>query len=330
MNETTITAEQLATVIQTQYGLDLLAMPKLLEEGASRRHYKLVIDTNAGRFLVKTYQRDLYVLDALRFQHRLSDHLHKSGLPVARIQRTHTGRGFAEMGLLALELQEFIEGHGLRPSYESLKLAADALGRFHEVCRDLPCPPRDARMWRFSDVPREALVALYERAKIEGDEHAATLACNQIVSFLRDAAEALNENVRNVFETGVIHGDYHAGNLLFQDNQLMGIIDLEYAGGGCFLEDLAYAASSLCVRSSVEPDRLEQRFDLLERIYQQHRTLSFAEETALCYAVGIKHVTTVAFQTLAGKQLLAGYHAADWMERLVHQCAWLSARAHRK
>ena len=330
MDETTITAEELATVIQAQYGLDFVALPKLLNETAPRRHYKLVIETNAGRFLVKTYQRDLVVLDALRFQHRLSDHLDKAGLPVARIQRTHDGRGFAEMGSLALELQEFVEGRALRPSYESLKIAADALGRFHEVCRDLPCPPRDARMWRFSDVPREALVALYERAKIEGDERAVTQACNQIVLFLRDAAEALNENVRNAFDTGVIHGDYHAGNLLFQDNKLMGIVDFEYAGGGCFLEDLAYAASSLCVRSSVEADRLEQRFDLLEQFYQRHRTLSFAEEKALCYAVGIKHVTTVAFQTLAGKKLLAGFRAADWMERLVQQCVWLSTRARRR
>lgn len=330
IGETIVSPDRIATLVQTQYGLDLVAPPTLLDEGTHRRHYKFLIDTNGGRFIVKTYPRDLHVLDALRFQHRLSDHLLQSGLPVARIRRTREGRGYAEMEQLAVELQQFIEGHALRPSYQALKIAAETLGRFHESCRDFPCPPRDARMWRFSEVPREALVALYDRAKCEGDTTKVTVACNEIVLFLRHAADALNESIRNRFETGVIHGDYHAGNLLFQDDNLMGIIDLEYAGGGCFLEDLAYAASSLCVRSCVDPHHLAQRFDLLEHAYQQHRSLSFAEERALFYAVGIKHVTTVAFQTLAGKQRLAGYDAAQWMELLVAQCAFLSARARRK
>lgn len=320
-------AEDLAAIIRKHYDLGEVGVPSRLKQAHQRRHRKLVVETSKGNFLIKTYKRDLGILDALRFQHRLSDHLAKNGLPVARIQPARNGKRIVEIDTWALELQQYLEGDPMQITPKTLSLSGRALGKFHEVSRDFPRPDRDTRMWRFSEVPRETFGALYQQAKIESNGPEVDAQCNRIALFLRDASKELSLEARDRFETGLIHGDWHGGNLLFSGDKLAGIVDLEFAGDGCFLEDLAYGVSNLCIRTTVEPKRLEGRMDILLDNYQNYRRLAQSEERALHYAVGIKHVTTVSYQwrQLGGK--LAGHNAASWMERLDAQCAWLAQRA---
>jgi Ser/Thr protein kinase RdoA (MazF antagonist) len=117
------------------------------------------------------------------------------------------------------------------------------------------------------------------------------------------------------------------GNLIFKGEELRAIVDLEFAGDGCYLEDLAYAISNLCVRTSVKEERLSKRTDLMLDEYQRHRPLAFAEEAALYYAVGIKHVATVSYQLTWHTGTVAGLDAFRWMEHLALQCDWLASRA---
>ncbi len=318
---------RLRELIRERYDLGDVELPVPMAAAHQRRHRKLVVNTSKGKFLVKTYKNDLVVLDNLRFQHRLSDHLLKNGLPVARIQEARNGRRIVEVDDWALELQEFIEGIPMQVTGKSLSVSAMALGRFHEVCRDFPCPDRDTRMWRFSEVPREVFGKLYEAALRQGDEADVNKHCNNLALFLKDASEALDLKKRSLFETGLIHGDWHSGNLIFRGENLAAIVDLEFSGAGCFLEDLAYGMSNLCVRTATEDERLRKRTDLLLDYYQRYRTLAPAEERALYYAVGVKHVTTVSYQSVQMDGKVAGYTPGEWMARLDLQCQWLGKRA---
>lgn len=317
----------LAEVIREHYDLGRVDRPEPLQAAHQRRHRKIVVNTAQGRFLAKTYKRDPFVLDALRFQHRLSDFLDRNGVPVAKIQPTREGKRIVELETWALELQEFVEGSSMIVSKETLAISAETLGRFHEVCRDFPRPERDTRMWRFSEVPRASFATLYEMARTQGDPGVLDGQCNRIALFLRDASDALSIEQRDRFETGLIHGDWHSGNLIFREDRLSAVVDLEFAGDGCYLEDLAYAVSNLCVRTTMRPERLAKRTDLLLDHYQRYRTLSFYEEAALYYAVGVKHIATVSYQIQQQGDVVAGYSAASWMERLAVQCGWLSERA---
>lgn len=323
------TAEEIiAEVIRAHYPFSDVGVPAPLVLAHQRRHRKLVVSTDCGTFLVKTYKNDPVILDALRFQHRLSEHLDKNKLPVARIQTAKNGMKIVEQGTWALELQEFVAGGSMRVGHQTLATSADVLGRFHEVCRDFPCPHRDSRMWRFSEVPREAFAALFHAAKAEEDPQEAIDLCNRLALFLRDAAAELSLAMRSRFETGLIHGDWHGGNLMFQGEELRAIIDLEFAGDGCYLEDLAYGISNLCVRTTTQVEKLQTRTNIVLDNYQRYRSLSFHEEAALHYAVGVKHIATVSYQ-IQQQGEVAGYRAAEWMRRLVLQCEWLAKQARR-
>ncbi len=318
--------EIIAEVIREHYDLGAVELPQQLEAAHQRRHRKMVVNTAAGRFLVKTYKRDPVVLDALRFQHRLSDHLDKNGLPVARIQRAKSGKGIVEADTWALELQQFIEGESMRVTSTTLLASAKALGLFHKVCQGIPAPPRDANMWRFSEVPRTAFQKFYEAARAESSDQKVAEHCNAIALFLQDAAGTLSIDKRSEFEIGLIHGDWHGANLLFQGDNLAAIIDLEFAGLGCYLEDIAYGISNLCIRTTNSDEKMRLRTNMLLDYYQFSRTLSYAELVALYYAVGVKHITTVCYQSLqSGK--VAGFTPTEWMERLHIQTRWLAEQA---
>ena len=319
----------LQNIIRDNYDFAEVGLPEDFARAHQRRHRKMTVETDKGKFLVKTYKGDPLTLDNLRFQHRLSDHLLKHDLPVAYIQPTKSGRRIVEIDDWALELQQFVEGQPMQVTAKTLERSSAALGKFHLVCRDFPRPERDTRMWRFSQVPREMFARLYEQAleigkKSKIDEH-----CNTIALFLRDAGDALSLHHRSEFETGLIHGDWHSGNLLFVGEKLNGILDLEFAGDGCYLEDLSYATSNLCVRTTTDIERLDRRVTILLDNYQLHRTLAPAEERALYYAVGMKHVATVAYQCRQMPKGVAGHDAAAWMAILAAQVQWLTKRARR-
>lgn len=323
------TLDLIAEVIRENYALGRVDTLMNLPSAHQRRHRKLVVNTAMGKFLAKTYRDDPYVLDALRFQHRLSDHLLSNGIPVAKIQPATNGKRIVESDNWALELQQFIEGEPMKVCKETLMISAQALGKFHECCREFPRPPRDAQMWRFSEVPRETFGKLYEVSLRTGAPSLMNDCCNTIALFLRDAGEMLRSEQRDRFETGLIHGDWHSGNLLFEGDRMGAVVDLEFAGDGCYLEDLSYAISNLCIRTTVREGRLAKRTDILLEQYQKYRTLSFYEEAALYYAVGVKHVATVAYQTIQQNNTVAGLTPDVWMERLAAQCAWLAERARR-
>lgn len=318
--------EIIADVIRENYDLGEVQLPQQLEAAHQRRHRKMTVETSKGKFLAKTYKRDPVVLDALSFQHRLSDHLDKNGLPVARIQRTRRGTGVVEVDNWALELQQFIVGESMQLTTTTLTESAKALGKFHAVCRGLPVPPRDAQKWRFSEVPREQFQKLYENAREEVGESKVSRFCDEIVSFLNDASKELHYDKRNEFEVGLIHGDWHGGNLMFHNEELKAIVDLEFAGDGCYLEDIAYGISNLAIRTTHDEAKLRYRTFMILDYYQTHRTLAFAEMVALFYAVGVKHITTVSYQVPQhGK--VAGYSAAEWIFRLAVQARWLGEMA---
>lgn len=315
--------------ISREYDLGTIKALRYLETTHQRRHKKIVVETEKGVFLGKTYTNDVVTVDSLYFQHNLSEHLLNNGLPVARIQRTRTQHSFITLGQLAVELQQFLQGRQMPVTPKTLHTSGGCLGKFHEVCKGLPAPPRDARKWRFSDVPREIFQNFYQRALQERNDEFMRTYCDQIVAFLGEATVELAEEKRNTFEGGIIHGDWHGGNLLFVEEEIQGIIDLEYAGDGCYLEDLSYGISNLSIRTSVSDEILEYRCERLLNAYEQFRTLSWGERVALYYAAGIKHITTVAYQRPSAEGKIAGYTPAEWLAILAQQTRWLAEQARR-
>jgi Ser/Thr protein kinase RdoA (MazF antagonist) len=322
----------MAEVIRQHYDLGPEITTEPVPHAHQQRHRKLIVRSRVGKFVAKTYLRDPAVLEVLRFQHLLSERLASHEFPVAKIHPSKEGTDIVEVDNWAMELQEFIEGSSMPVNERTLTTASLALGRFHTVSCDLPRPKRDARIWRFSEVPTGSFAKLYEWAILETEEDSREELeveghASKVAMFLEGAADAISPASRRHFPTGIIHGDWHSGNMVFRGEELVGILDLEFAGEGCYLEDLSYGVSNLCVRTSTNPGELADRTNTLLKHYQYYRRISLRELAALYYAVGIKHIATVAYQTGRNEGVMAGCTARDWMGRLACQCDWLANRA---
>ncbi len=317
----------IADVVRDNYDVGEIQTPYPLENAHQRRHRKMVVETDAGKFLAKTYPNTPVTMDSLYFQHNLAGHLKSHGMPVPCIKQTRDGHTFVYFDDWLLELQGFIEGGMMPITEKALYIAGDALGKFHHVCRGLPAPLRDARKWRFSEVPSKTFDEFYALAVKQREDERLHVHHDNIQKFLQDANEVLDIGRRYTFETGIIHGDWHSGNLLFEGEKLNGIIDLEFAGDGCYLEDIAYAISNLCIRTTTKTGKMAFRTGILLDSYEEYRVLSYPERVALFYAVGVKHVATVCYQTPQLGGCVAGYTPRQWMTMLDYQTRWLAAKA---
>jgi hypothetical protein len=118
----------LGTEIPAAYHLGAMRPLRYLENTHQRRHKKIVVESEKGKYLAKTYTNDAVTLDSLYFQHNLSNFLYSHDLPVAQILRTHAGKSFIAKDNWAVELQSFLSGGPMPLTVQTLKVAGSCSG----------------------------------------------------------------------------------------------------------------------------------------------------------------------------------------------------------
>ncbi|MEP7105108.1 MAG: phosphotransferase family protein [Chloroflexota bacterium] len=161
-------------------------------------------------------------------QGRLMKALSEAGLPAPRIlamsdQPVIDGRPFVLMEAISGDRIEQVVG--TVPDQQLVASAVAVLKRLHELplartgIGDEPPQPLEAEMMRWAWLMERAPAELTGRAPLLGGRLAET----------RPQAQAPT----------LVHGDYHYGNMLFRDGQVVGVLDWEIAQVGQPLLDLA-------------------------------------------------------------------------------------------
>jgi Ser/Thr protein kinase RdoA (MazF antagonist) len=157
---------------------------------------------------------------------------------------------------------------GLRPSH--LELVGGFIARLHDHARGFS-PPADFTRWRRYDVAGEAGEHV---VRVVG-EHCgpgAVAIVEIVIDLIRQTEAELGEGPEAF---GLIHGDLHQENYLFDRGQVRAI-DFDDCGWGHYLYDLAVTLSELRWR----PDYDARRAGLL-RGYRAARPLPVADERHL-------------------------------------------------
>jgi Ser/Thr protein kinase RdoA (MazF antagonist) len=123
-----------------------------------------------------------------------------------------------------------------RQSATHLAAAGRSLGAFHVATRGFHGPAGKA--WPRYDAPAAILAGLRCAETLRGAQ-----AYGDQLAYLREQATslaaALPDERYDALPRTVIHGDYHPANLIFQDNDVGGIFDLDWATYQPRLRDLA-------------------------------------------------------------------------------------------
>ncbi len=212
-----------------------------------------VLETTRGQYFLKRRHTDLRNPEVICFQHDLMQHLRQAEFPAPAILPTISGETFLVHAGEFYEIQEYINGAPCEHfSPPHIHVAALMLGHYHACVRDfVPRPLCD-----FGDLYSPAilinnLTRLSEAWALHRDP---TL--RQIVHQLETQAEELAALFTEHGELPhlVIHGDYHAGNLLFQGDRIIGVVDYDKS---CYQPRVVELAEALIYFASTRPGHLK-------------------------------------------------------------------------
>jgi homoserine kinase type II len=186
------------------------------------------VETVRGQYFLKRRHPNLHRPDLIRVQHDLMEWLRQAGFPAPAIVPTVSGETFLALDGEFYEIHEYIEGQPYdhdRPDH--LEEAARTLGHYHtcvkgftsQALRDLGAPYSPT-------ILRTTLTDLGEAWGLDRDPDLAQIA-GQLEAHALDLAARFAG--LGALPHLVIHGDYYGGNLLFDGDRIVGVVDYDKA-----------------------------------------------------------------------------------------------------
>jgi len=189
-----------------------------------------VVETDRGHYFVKCRHPDLRQPDVIRAQHALIAHLRQAGFPAPVVVPTVGGETFLLLDGEVFEIQEYVKGDHYDHSRQAhFREAALMLGLYHARVQSFaPQALRDLGELYTSAILRANLTRLIGAWELDSN-------LAQIVRQLEAHADDLAGRFADhgALLHLVIHGDYYAGNLLFDRNcggdRIIGVVDYDKA-----------------------------------------------------------------------------------------------------
>lgn len=187
-----------------------------------------VVETTRWRYFLKRRHPNLRQPDRIRFQHDLMEWLWQVGFPTPAIVPTASGETFLVLDGEFYEIHEYIEGELYdhdRPAH--LEEAAVTLGRYHTYVQGFA--PQALRNLGALYSPRILSITLTDLTKaweLDRDPDLAKIA-RQLEAHTLDLEARFARH--GALPYLVIHGDYYPGNLLFDGDRIVGVVDYDKA-----------------------------------------------------------------------------------------------------
>lgn len=193
------------------------------------RSPKVVVDADAGRFMLKRRAVGLEDYARIRAEHAAQITLQQAGCPVPAPLATRDGETVAVVDGRFYELYPYIEADGWTPGVASSFAAGSVLARMHGLLGRLephgpveqPCRVADA----FVSL-REVATLRPALERLEFDWHAA-----------ERARAGLDPT-----PYGLMHGDFHPGNTLWRGAQVAAVVDFEAMRPGPYIRETTLGA----------------------------------------------------------------------------------------
>ncbi len=194
---------------------------------------KASISTGRGRFLLKRRAPDRSSERKIAFANAVQEHLVEHGLPVPMRVPTRLDASLVlDINGKKYELFEFVEGESYAGNIGETVAAGGMLARVHDALLDFPVGP-DTYRGSYHDVigVRTALNCMPDT--IAGHDSVAgfEFELNETIHVLYNeydrAAEAVNALDQGHLPSQVIHADWHPGNVLFRDGQVVAVLDFD-------------------------------------------------------------------------------------------------------
>lgn len=256
---TTITETELKNFL-LGYNLGELAEFEGITEGIENTNY--FVTTDRGEYVLTLFEvltlKELpFYIELMAF---LNEHNIPSAHPIKNNQHSYLGKLNGKPSILMQRL------HGRsadQPTIAQCESIGSVLANLHVCGKYFRMNHENSRGERWRNETGKQLLSLLA-------EEEANLLSNELREYALHSLDALPQ--------GIVHADLFRDNVLFEKDQLTGLLDFYNACNDCFLYDIAITVNDWCVT-----EQGELNFELAHALcnsYQQARQLEKSEITA--------------------------------------------------
>ena len=218
----------------------------------SRRAAKMLVGSSKGKYLLKRRALGHDIRNQVEFAHEVQKLLEENRFPVAGLVRSLDGDTFVEHDNRIYELFRFINGKRFDKSNPAAAESGRILAHFHDILRDFPYEPSVKKKSfhqgeQFFSIISEVSQVLKKHESIEELDGMV-----DTIAFLREQYEVAYQKVESAcftsMPTGIVHGDWHPGNTLYKNGEIIAVIDFDSLRISPRITDIANGALQFSMR----------------------------------------------------------------------------------
>ena len=256
---TTVSVDELNPWLSA-YPLGALIELQGIASGISNTNY--FVTTSTGRYVLTLFEE--HTADELPYFLNLMKHLAERGVPCPHPVMRSDGLLLDELNGKPAALVTCLRGRDIaEPSITQCAELGRVLANMHIAGSSFGGSNYDSRdvVWREATAKK-----VFEL--LNSDDQA----------MLKETMRRQSDLDMQALPHGVIHADLFRDNVLFDGDQIGGLIDFYYACRGAYLYDVAIAVNDWCV--NVDGSLDSQRVRALLKVYHEVRPFTKAEQSA--------------------------------------------------
>lgn len=205
-----------------------------LQSGSDNQNWLLSTENGIKKYVLQRSNLQLDYIDSID---NLLSYLKDNNIPVYRLNSYWTEQQYTWI------IKDYIEGRVLnKNSMSDMKQSLDVLKRLHSIrlpmCNNLFFSSvHDPLHWLVN--PNKELMNFIAEARN-------TETAIKLMRYVKECLKMMSVEDYLNLPKAIIHGDFHGGNIIFQENKLKAIIDYDTVEISARITDMIYAWFSMC------------------------------------------------------------------------------------
>lgn len=333
----TFAADELAVVL-SRYDLGPLESITEFRRG-SRKSPKVGIVCDRGKFMLKRRPRGHTNTARLTFAHRLQRHLMRAGFPLPRLIAPDEGDGLVlRHDGHVYELFEFVRGQRFSGSVAETRDSGVTLARFHQAVADFTAAEApQTGDYHDTNPVRTSLNAipssLSAHDSVVGLETEVFETAQELYDVYDRCCGRVQRRGLRTWPAGVIHGDWHPGNMMYRNKAVVAVLDYDSARQSQPVIDLANGTLQFSILGGKQveewPDEIdEERAGAFLAGYLSKQPISHDQRACLPDLMA-EALISESVLPIAATGSFGHYQGFRFMKMVRRKVAWLEANAER-
>ncbi|MBN2137387.1 MAG: phosphotransferase [Sedimentisphaerales bacterium] len=220
------TPEELVRVL-SHYDIGVVHKAEAVSAG-NRRVPKMVFLSEKGKFFLKRRSRSRNDLKWVTFAHAVQSYLAKDGYPAVSLVTTRdAGSTVLQINHHVYEMFEFVTGSRYDGSAEQTLDIGRRLAGLHRRLADFKSDARPPQACFHDSATVRRHLKTLGSDRLAGPDRQMQVTAEALMPLYNGSSARVNQCGFDSWQEQIIHGDWHPGNMLFNDGRIAAVLDFD-------------------------------------------------------------------------------------------------------